>query len=156
MAPDGQHVAQTWVSICGAPGSTVTDLISVTNGVIARPSWDRAFAFIEDQGGESRDVSAFWVDNRHLQITVNALGDVHDSPNLISDVTVTYVLGPSVSLNLILAQKEAKAVERHQWERLKTSAAWSYVESGYDFDAYLIEHYQKFVDWARNNTELRP
>jgi hypothetical protein len=156
-APDSRHVAQRWVSICGFPGSTVTDLVSVTDGPITQPPWNGVFAFNEDQGEGSRDqISVSWVDGRHLRITVDAVGDVRDSPHQVGEVTITYVLGPGVDLNAVRVQKDAKIDERRQWERLKTSAAWHYVESSYSFDAYLIEHYQKFIDWARDNTQPRP
>jgi len=156
-APDNRHVAQRWVSICGFPGSTVTDLVSVTDRPITQPPWNGVFAFNEDQaGGSSNQVSASWIDDRHLRITVDAVGDVRDSPHQIGEVILIYVLGPSVDLNAVKVQKDAKIDERRQWERLKTSAAWHYVEIYYSFDAYLIEHYQNFIDWARDNTEPQP
>lgn len=154
-APNGRNVAERWVSICGFPGSTVTDLISVTAGPIARPPWEGVFAFNEDEA-TPRQVSAHWIDAHHLSITIDEIGDVRDSPRRIGDVDISYALGPSAGVGVAEAKRDARIEERRQWERLKTSASWHYVESQYDLDAYLIDHFQKFIDWAKTNAATRP
>lgn len=152
---------QQWVSICGFPGATVSDIVSVADKPGASPPWRGTFVFFERQGSTQRDqVSASWLDGGRLRITVDAVGTVRDSPRKIGGATVVYALGPDVNLAELEAQKAGKIKERREWERLKRSAAWHYVEASYDGDAYIIESDQAFLDWARDNagrdTRVRP
>lgn len=152
---DGRHVAERWVSICGFPGATVTDLISVTEGPIAQPPWEGVFAFNEGGAG-SKQVSAAWIDDHRLLITIDAFGDVRASPHRIGGVDVSYALGPSADVRVLEAKRDEKIEERRQWERLKTSASWHVIQDRYDLDADLIARYQKVIDWAKDNVGPRP
>ena len=66
-APGGQHVTQRLVAIHGAPGATVTDLITVEDRQATRPRSYSVLAFEEEQGNGDRDqVTSSWTDEHHL------------------------------------------------------------------------------------------
>lgn len=152
VTSDKHHTAQRWIAICGAPGATVTDIITVTSAAVISPG-EEGFSFNEEpsRNAAGSSISIAWIDSNHLKIQVNEIGDIRSSPRQMDSVDLVYVLAPEVDLKILKDQIYQKSDDRHQLERMKSSRSWYMVESLYDSDKYIIDRAKRFINWVESN-----